>query len=238
MDILSYEIALFKTDMRFPDTLSYKRSEDYYYGMRKAFDDAFNQYARRSKLSYASNKDELIKPILECIFNYLNSNDKCFNQCFFDCIQKSMQIMNNQRFGLAQKFVNMSFKYMMCFSDSKEISNKFKDCHLPLDKYTINWVRSFGNKEINKKLNTIKNAWANIDEDLYNTIQNFAKEQLSNNIQYTISFSNSTQNKTCTLPAERLSAEFIIWHQEKINELHKILEKSKSDFERLGIKQI
>ena len=174
MDILSYEIALFKTDMRFPDTLSYKRSEDYYYGMRKAFDDAFNQYARRSKLSYASNKDELIKPILECIFNYLNSNDKCFNQCFFDCIQKSMQIMNNQRFGLAQKYVNMSLKYMMCFSDSKEISNKFKDCHLPLDKYTIKWVRSFRNKEINKKLDTIKNAWANIDEDLYNTIQNFA----------------------------------------------------------------
>lgn len=82
MDFLSNEIAVFKTDMRFPDTLSYKRSEDYYYGMRKAFDDAFNQYARRSKLSYASNKDELIKPILECIFNYLNSNDKCFNQCF------------------------------------------------------------------------------------------------------------------------------------------------------------
>lgn len=82
--------------------------------------------------------------------------------------------MNNQRFGLAQKFVNMSLKYMMCFSDSKEISNKFKDCHLPLDKYTIKWVRSFRNKEINKKLDTIKNAWANIDEDLYNTIQNFA----------------------------------------------------------------
>ena len=174
MDFLSNEIAVFKTDMRFPDTLSYKRSEDYYYGMRKAFDDAFNQYARRTKLSYASNKDELIKPILECIFNYLYSNDKCFNECFSDCIQKSMQIMNNQRFELAQKFVNMSLKYMMCFSDSKEISNKFKDCHLPLDKYTIKWVRSFRNKEINKKLDTIKNAWANIDEDLYNTIQNFA----------------------------------------------------------------
>ena len=168
---LSNEIAVFKTDMRFPDTLSYKRSEDYYYGMRKAFNDAFNQYARRSKLSYASNKDELIKPILECIFNYLNSNDKYFNQYFSDCIQKSMQIMNTQRFGLAQKFVNMSFKYMMCFSDSKEISNKFKDCHLPLYKYTIKWVRSFRNKEINTKLDTIKNAWANIDEDLYNTIQ-------------------------------------------------------------------
>ena len=45
---------------------------------------------------------------------------------------------------------------------------------IKVDKYTIKWVRSFRNKEINKKLDTIKNAWANIDEDLYNTIQNFA----------------------------------------------------------------
>lgn len=238
MDLLLEEITAFKKDMRIPENLSYKCKNDYYFGMRKAFDDAFNQYSRRMKITYAGDKDYHITPVLECIFNYINSNNNDFNACFSNCIDKAKNILENNKYGLAQKFVNMSFKYVMCFSDSNEISDKLKDCHLPLDKYTIIWIRSFKNKEINNQLNQINNAWANIDEGLYNTIQEFAKQKLSRDLSYTISYAKSSELPTYTLPKERLSAEFIIWHQEKINELHNKLEKSKRDFDRLGIKRI
>ena len=238
-EMFEIERKLFIKEMKIPANLSYKKKDDYFFGIRKAFDDAFNQYARRKQQKYANEKEELISPIVERIFDYLNNNNDIFDECYNCCIEKAKRILNNNQYGIAQKFINMSFKYMMCFCDSDYISEKFNDCYLPLDKYTIKWIRARKNKEINKRLDTIKNAWANIDEELYKDIQNYVKTELLSTPQYKVSYSEKAgNNEYCSLSSNRLKTEFIIWHQEKINEIHRILEKAIGDFERLGIQKI
>ena len=129
----------------------------------------------------------------------------------------------------------MSFKYLYCYTDSNEFTDKFDDCHMPLDKYTIKWVKSLKNKAINKRLDAVNNAWANINEALYCDIQSFISNKLNSNIEYTISYNKKQSETTCILPQNRLHAEFIIWHQEKVNELYSIIKRAEDDFERLGI---
>lgn len=236
LELLEQEKEEFIKEMKLKSDLSLKRKDDYYIGLEKAFDDAFNQYARREKKNYAAKKQDLIKPIVERLFNYLNSAEDNFGDCFTECINLSKQILDNNRYGIAQKFTNMSFKYLYCYSNAVDFENKFQECHMPLDKYTIKWVKSLKDKNINQKLESINNAWANIDVVLYNDIQNLITNTLNSNFNYTISFNKKSSETTCVLPKNKLYAEFIIWHQEKINELHNKLKKAESDFDRLGIR--
>lgn len=70
-------------------SLSFKKTEDYYFGMGKAFDDAFNQYARREKKQYAGEKNDLIKDVTENLNKYFVSDDISFETCFNQCIDLS-----------------------------------------------------------------------------------------------------------------------------------------------------
>lgn len=238
LELLLKEREEFINGMKLQSQLFLKNMDDYYFGMEKAFDDAFNQYARREKKKYATDKRILMKPVVERLFSYFNNTDDEFDDCFNDCIELSKGILDNNRCGMAQKFTNMSFKYLYCYSDALDYEKKFADCHMPLDKYTINWIKSLKNREINKKLGAISSAWANIDQDLYNDIQAFVTTTLNPEPDYTISFNKQATVTACKLPKNKLYAEFIIWHQEKINELYGILKKRKADFDRLGIKWI
>lgn len=243
MELLLKERQLFIQGMKLRSgesslSLSLRIKSDYYKGMEKAFDDAFNQYARREKKKYAENKQTLMEPIVERLFAYFNSEEDSFAACFTDCIDLSEKILNNNRYGVAQKFTNMSFKYLYCYGDAFDFESKFQDCHMPLDKYTINWVRSLKDKKINQRLALISSAWANIDEALYRDIQTLITDTLNAGFTYRISFNKQSGGKICILPSNRLYAEFIIWHQEKVNELYNIIERAEPDFERLGIQWI
>ena len=238
MELLQKEKEEFIMRMKLHCQLSLKQKDDYYLGMEKAFDDAFNQYARREKKKYATEKRNLMEPIVNKIFRYFNSDEDNFVPCFSECIDLSKHILNNNRYGIAQKFINMSFKYLYCYADAGNFENKFQDCHMPLDKYTIKWVKSLKDKDINKKLGLIGNAWANIDETLYNAIQKLITDTLNRNYTYTISYNKNVSESTCILPKNKLHAEFIIWHQEKVNELYNMIERAESEFERLGIRWI
>ena len=226
-----------QTKLRTGGLLSNK--DDYYSAASKAFDDAFNQYARREKASYASNKNTFMQPVIDIIYDYLNNDDRSFNDCFKACCEASKEILKNSKFGLAQKFVNMFFKNLYCYDDAKNKESKFEECHLPLDKYTIQWIRSLGNKEINKGLSSINNVWSNISEELYNMIQEEVKKSLANGYNYRVSFSNDGQSNEIKLPERMLDAEFIIWDQEKLVEIRKIIDKlDDKHLKRLGVKKI
>jgi hypothetical protein len=164
--LLCKERQEFINEMKLRCDLSLKTKEDYYFGMEKAFDDAFNQYARRNKKNYANDRQKLMSPIVDRMFLYFNSPNDNFENCFAECIELAKKILENNLYGIAQKFTNMSFKYLYCYSDADSFENKFENCHIPLDKYTIKWIKSLKNKNINKKLNNINNAWANIDKEL------------------------------------------------------------------------
>ncbi len=232
------ERKLFVEEMKLNKALSLRNENDYLVGLEKAFNDAFNQYARRNKIKYKNNISDLIKPVTKTLFSYFNSEETSFDNCFKEAITESMKIFDNDSYGIAQKFVNMSFKYLYCYEDAQaqKYEGKFKDCHMPLDKYTIRWVRSLKDTDINKKLSAINNAWTNIDEDLYKKIQKLIGKKLESGYEYRISFAPNEEK--IKLPNNKLYAEFIIWHQEKLNEIHKTLEKVESDFYRLGIKSL
>jgi hypothetical protein len=70
---------------------------------------------------------------------------------------------------------------------------------------------------------------------LYNDIQTSIGETLRKNYKYIISYDKSSNCNTCILPENKLFAEFIIWHQEQLNELYMVIKRSEKDFERLGI---
>lgn len=233
--LLQKERDEFIKGMKSNNNLSLKNKNDYYFGMEKAFDDAFNQYARRNKIKYAAEKRELMTPIVDRLFIYFNSVSDSFDDCFSDCIRLSKAILGNNLYGVAQKFTNMSFKYLYCYSDVEDFANKFDNCHMPLDKYTIKWIKSLKNKNINQKLNNISSAWANIDKELYDEIQEFIDTTLIKDYTYVISFNKNSSEQTCILPQNKLLAEFIIWHQEKLNELYRVIKRSEKDFDRLGI---
>ena len=233
--LLCKERQEFINGMKLRCDLSLKNKEDYYFGMEKAFDDAFNQYARRNKQKYANDKQKLMSPIVDRMFSYFNSPNDNFENCFAECIELAKKILENNLYGIAQKFTNMSFKYLYCYSDADSFENKFEQCHIPLDKYTINWIKSLKNKNINKKLNNINNAWANIDKELYYEIQELVTKTLNEDHNYVISFNQKSNEKSCVLPKNKLFAEFIIWHQEQLNELYVIVKRSEKDFERLGL---
>lgn len=227
----------FRKDMKLKMGLSLKNEDDYYVGMGKAFDDAFKDYARRNGIKYAMEKRNLLKPMVGQVFNYFKS-DGAFGDCFADCIEKSKEIFKNGSFGLAQKFINMSFKYLYCYDDADEYEDKFQNCHMPLDKYTVRWVRPLGDDSVNQRLGAINNAWTKIDEELYSDIQTLIAKNLEDDYTYIISFNEHSSERTCVLPKNNLQAEFIIWYREKLNELRKMIERAEADFDKLGIKWI
>ena len=209
---------------------------DYYEGLKKAFDDAFNQYARRKGESYANSKDELIKEVLETLFNFLNDEKLSFEDCFKTSCGHALKIFNNNQFGLAQKFVNMAFKNLSCYADYDKYKEKFNNCHMPLDRFTLKWVRCLGDKEINQRLAKINFAWSKIDEKLYWDIQALIAERLATGFSYKINYGKESDSVFLTLPTNSLESEFIVWHQEQINELRTmVLRYKKDDLERAGI---
>lgn len=234
--LFEYEKEIFAKSIK--KELSLNTERNYYVALDKAFDDAFNQYARRTRNKYASIKESLMEDVVKRLFRYFQDDKDNFEDCFEDCINKSLEILDNGKYGIAQKFVNMSFKYLYCFNDVEKYENKFRECNMPLDKYTIKWIKSLKDKEINKRLGEINDSWSRIERDLYKDIQMLISNRLKENLEYQISYKSTETDNKCVLPNNPLDAEFIIWHQEKINELHRILEKSKDDFERLGIVQI
>lgn len=139
-----------------------------------------------------------------------------------------------QKYGKAQKIVNMSLKYLYCifyrnqdnkFDDSKikfdmnkkDVKSIFDSCHMPLDSYTLNWYYNIPAYKNDKKL-----KWSYLEDYEYKAIEANIKKHLQN------------QN---VLPKNVLQAEFVIWQQEKthalVNELRKILANNDFDVEDL-----
>ncbi len=102
-------------------------------------------------------------------------------------------------YGKAQKVINMAFKYLFCFECDSSLSDKFKNCHMPLDSYTLNWFkRVVLNGKCHYKDTTPHRIveWSKLDSETYCWIQEQISEHLSNE-EITV-----------------LELEFVIWPEE------------------------
>lgn len=98
------------------------------------------------------------------------------------------------RYGVWQKFINMSFKYMYCINDKLEnpIKLDFKECHIPLDDNTLLWCRNRGITDIT--------AWNKVTQKEYILIKDGILREIK---------SNSNIDSA-------LQLEFVVWRIKKI----------------------
>lgn len=75
------------------------------------------------------------------------------------------------KYGKAQKIVNMTFKYLFCFDDVK--ADDFKDCHMPIDSYILNWYNDISPNKCDV-------PWSDLKEKQYYELQDEIKGILGN----------------------------------------------------------
>lgn len=206
------------------------------YAINKAY---YDMQLRTIKGHNNDIKDKSITALKDKIKSFF-VNKNTYNQTSFDAWHKDacdnfLSTFNNeaekysveeQKYGKAQKIVNMSLKYLYCIfkcNTDKEFDDKqtkfgmqvspsvvdsyFEYCHMPLDSYTLNWYYSLKKYKTQKKL-----TWSSLSKDNYNLVQNNIRDYLSGQDH---------------LPKNVLKTEFIVWQQEKtktiLNELRKLL---------------
>lgn len=178
--------------------------------------------------------------LIECFLNYFKSTFPT-NESEFDSIHRKMcerflntlnknlkgNTLDEQKYGKAQKIVNVTFKYLYCALNSK-YDCYFKYCHMLLDSYTLRWV--FENCNINNVSNTI--YWSNLTVEEYEEIQKKVREKFKNKcVVYKKEDSNIVN-----LPNSPFLGEFIIWSEEMIKVNRKnILKKEFKELKKQNI---
>ena len=156
---------------------------------------------------------------------------KFFLENFNDAINGVYQIIE---YGKAQKIVNMTFKYLYCFDDAEKNSNIFEQCHMPIDSFTLNWIKNGPNE---KSKDGLPKAWSDMTDTQYDTIRSKVIDYLASGKQYT-----KSDGKRVNLPKKPFYAEFIIWAEEMKeaarNSVNKILDKYDEDEDFLNEIQI
>jgi len=80
-------------------------------------------------------------------------------------------------FGIAQKLINMVFKYLSCYQNYIDFADLFMYCHLPIDSYVLHYFKvmgivpginsSFGAKMASPSANFNKSSWSKMPIELY-----------------------------------------------------------------------
>ena len=115
------------------------------------------------------------------------------------------------RFGVWQKFINMSFKYIYCINDKLDnpITLDFKKCHIPLDDNTLLWCKSKGVTDIT--------TWNNVNQNQYILIRDGVRNEIENN--------SNVDNA--------LQLEFLVWRIKKSCDVLQHIKKLKDNLDGL-----
>lgn len=101
--------------------------------------------ARIVRLTKSVAHQDIYNRLSDKVYDYVN-NGKIETQASFDDWHKdTCEMFINEcahrgitaQYGMAQKFINLTLKYLYCFDDSPTVDpTKFKYCHVALDGYT------------------------------------------------------------------------------------------------------
>ena len=119
------------------------------------------------------------------------------------------------KYGKAQKVVNMTFKYIYCLEGAKECEDYFRFCHMPLDSVTLEWFYRLREKGVKITIDNEEEkicrkypSWSNLRKTSISSGKKQDREYGYVDIQNTIR--KYLENNTELTP---LKAEFIIWPQ-------------------------
>lgn len=106
---------------------------------------------RQMRMEDPSILEATLDPLCVKIWHYFfiepeKKSQEEFDRFHEECCDTFIEIFSeagiDHTYGNAQKYINMLFKYLSCYEDAEEFfSQKFKYCHLPLDRYTYNGYR-------------------------------------------------------------------------------------------------
>ena len=203
------ELTFSKVWQKKLDEHSYSDEDLIRYCLSKAWPDAII-YVRKKNFPSDSTILENVEEIKECLFDDIVSsawgND-------FDTWHDNMCSNTDfgMRYGVWQKFINMSFKYIYCINDklNTPITLDFKNCHIPLDDNTLLWCRNKGITDIT--------AWNNVNQNQYISIRNGVRNEIENN-------SNADN---------ALQLEFLVWRIKKACDVLQHIKNLKDNLEGL-----
>lgn len=107
----------------------YKAAQAYHFGMKKS---------GPSVIVYDWLSKQLYDYFNNGIRETIESFDLWHDQMCLEFVRQCSSIGFVVKYGFAQKFINIAFKYCYCFGDAVnfELLNKFEYCHTALDGYT------------------------------------------------------------------------------------------------------
>lgn len=123
-----------------------------------------------------NRRDNLYKKLKEYNYKYdRNMVNEIAEECFWKIDEERIAIIKNRdrifkSYGLAAKFVNMTFKYMYVFKDYITTDIKFSQCDCPLDS---NILETLGENV----------KWTNLKKEDYIRIQKDIDNDLSNKVE-------------------------------------------------------
>lgn len=112
--------------------------------------------AKTTKSDVKGTLDGLANKLYDFIHNGVIETEEDYDKwhdsvCLEFVEQYNQNGKSTIKYGKAQKIVNMSLKYIYCFDDSKKYREKFCHCHMPIDRYTLEWFCRYVVKELNAK---------------------------------------------------------------------------------------
>ena len=177
--------------------------------------------ALRGKGGTLNNEDEegkAFKRMTEEIKKYFSGTAPEDMKKFDDLHEKLCEIWadelkNNEHlstYGIAQKVVNMAFKYLYCCEGADDYKEHFTFCHVPLDSFTLEWCYRRCKNENEPITRESLPAWSTIDK--YRVSEEVATGEGKHSYMYFQNyfrkwFGKQGENEEIT----PLQAEFIYW---------------------------
>lgn len=177
------------------------------YCINKAWADATQRERFNGQQSeIIKNKDK--------IKNYLENQirDRMFSNNYDEWHRRMCSQEEYLPYGIWQKFINMTFKYMYCYrqcKDEKEFYDiKFEDCHCPIDRVitkradTLCIVCGLKKSEIMTSIaESGENNWNNMNEEQYQEVRKKIREITE----------KCTINNSDTRHPTELEFDFLLW---------------------------
>lgn len=220
--LLKEEINDFKNtwakDIDFKDVKNKKEVEK---ALLKSLDATLNRHKECDHKDFAQ---KFVQPFITKYIKFATSKNrkKDFDKYFSYLTNTYIKDMtkenkNAAEFGYAQKFVSLSFKLIYCFDNSNKAN--FKDCKMIIDNYILNWVNSFKDNEYSSVV------WSKMEKETYKKIQEDIFRKLKDK-NYNYQVVCWDKNETIKLSDVAIESEFVIWTQEKLNEIYLSMEKN------------
>ena len=189
------------------------------YCIKKAWADATQRERFNGQNSdIIKNKENIQKFLKERIEDIIKGNRKIESSSDYNDWHKEIYSRSGygeeykMSYGIWQKFVNMTFKYMYCFykfqSRFSELNSVFKYCHCPIDSVIAQRAVTLcivckldPPREIVEIARSGKPNWNSMEEDDYNTVRKNIQD-LKN--EFTI-------NNSDTVHPTELEFDFLFW---------------------------